>query len=220
MSSSKSSTSFNSNMNNNYSNNPFSSEGFIERTNGGNLSSYEINAQSQTIISPASVIHINSHNHDLSVLSLINEEKNYFVLSQSSIPLIVKYEKGQNEATIVYKEIIYKNEKGDLEKTNIEEVKDYNPYNNNIKEYYKKFICYLEKVEKELKADYKKEKETEIILTIKKKESKIDKEFCLSCNFLINDGRKEIGEESEFLVSNIFNEKDEFGLSCMIDALR
>ena len=208
MSSSKSSTSFNSNMNNNYSNNPFSSENFIGRSNGGNLSSYEINSQSQTVISPAHVTIISSHNHDL--------EKDYFVLSESSIPLIVKYEKGQNKGIIVYKEITYKNEKGDLKKTNIEKVKDYYPSNDKIKEYYEKFILYLENVEKELKDRYKKEEETEIILTIKKE---IDKQFCLSCNFFINDGRKEKGEESEFFVHNIFNEEDGCGFGCMLDAL-
>ena len=187
---------------NNVSGNPFSTSDYRDRSYGNSLSNYEVGSQ------------------NLSVLHKIPQDDDCFVLSESKFTLLVKHEKGQEEANVVYKEIIYKNKKGEICKTNINEVKSYKPDNSKIKKNYEKFLNFFEWAEGEIKAGYKKEKEIEIVMEIKKISSNNEGHyFKCDCKFTINDKRKEKGEENEFTESDFLNVNDGSGLEFMIDAI-
>ena len=188
--------------NNNNSGNPFSTSDYRDRSYGNSLSNYEVGSQ------------------NLSVLTKIPQDDDCFVLSESKFTLLIKHEKGQEEANVVYKEIIYKNKKGEICKTNINEVKSYKPDNSKIKKNYEKFLNFFERAEREIKTGYKKEKEIEIVMEIKKISSNNEGHyFKCDCKFTINDKRKEIGEEYEFTEADFLNVNDGSGLEFMIDAI-
>ena len=188
--------------NNNNSGNPFSTSDYRDRSYGNSLSNYEVGSQ------------------NLSVLTKIPQDDDCFVLSESKFTLLVKHEKGQKEANVVYKEIIYKNKKGEICKTNINEVKSYKPDNSKIKKNYEKFLNFFERAVREIKFGYKKEKEIEIVMEIKKISSNNEGHyFKCDCKFTINDKRKEKGEENEFTESDFLNVNDGSGLEFMIDAI-
>ena len=188
--------------NNNNSGNPFSTSDYRDRSYGNSLSNYEVGSQ------------------NLSVLPKIPQDDDCFVLSESKFTLLIKHEKGQEEANVVYKEIIYKNKKGEICETNIDDVKSYEPDNNKIKKNYEKFLIFFEWAEGEIKAGYKKEKEIEIVMEIKKISSNNEGHyFKCDCKFTINDKRKEIGEEYEFTEADFLNVNDGSGLEFMIDAI-
>ena len=189
--------------NNNNSGNPFSTSDYRDRSYGNSLSNYEVGSQ------------------NLSVLTKIPQDDDCFVLSESKFTLLIKHEKGQKEANVVYKEIIYKNKKGEICKTNIDEVKSYEPDNNKIKKNYEKFLNFFERAVREIKFGYKKEKEIEIVLEIKKISSNNEGHyFKCDCKFTINGERKEKGEEYEFTESDFLNSNDGSGLGYMIDAIK
>ena len=189
--------------NNNNSGNPFSTSDYRDRSYGNSLSNYEVGSQ------------------NLSVLTKIPQDDDCFVLSESKFTLLIKYEKGQKEANVVYKEIIYKNKKGEICKTNIDEVKSYEPDNNKIKKNYEKFLNFFERAVREIKNGYKKEKEIEIVMEIKKISSNNEGHyFKCDCKFTINGERKEKGEEYEFTESDFLNSNDGSGLGYMIDAIK
>ena len=204
MTSETNSTSSYSSYSNNYNNsgNPFSTSDYRDRSYGNSLSNYEVGSQ------------------NLSVLPKIPQDDNCFVLSESKFTLLVKYEKGEKEANVVYKEIIYKNKKGEICKTNIDDVKSYEPDNDKIKQNYEKFLGFFGGAVGEIKTDYKKEKEIEIVMEIKKISSNNEGDyFKCDCKFTINGERKEKGEEYEFTESDFLNSNDGSGLGCMIDAI-
>ena len=187
---------------NNISGNPFSTSDYRDRSYGNSLSNYEVGSQ------------------NLSVLHKIPQDDDCFVLSESKFTLLVKHEKGQEEANVVYKEIIYKNKKGEICKTNINEVKSYKPDNSKIKKNYEKFLNFFERAEREIKTGYKKEKEIEIVMEIKKISSNNEGHyFKCDCKFTINGERKEKGEEYEFTEADFLNVNDGSGLEFMIDAI-
>ena len=188
--------------NNNNSGNPFSTSDYRDRSYGNSLSNYEVGSQ------------------NLSVLPKISPDDDCFVLSNSKFTLSINYKKGQKEANVVYKEIIYKNKKGEICKTNIDDVKSYEPDNDKIKQNYEKFLGFFGGAVGEIKTDYKKEKEIEIVMEIKKISSNNEGHyFKCDCKFTINDKRKENGEEYEFTESDFLNSNDGSGLGCMIDAI-
>jgi len=190
------------NNTNNISGNPFSTSDYRDRSYGNSLSNYEVGSQ------------------NLSVLTKIPQDDDCFVLSESKFTLLVKHEKGQEEANVVYKEIIYKNKKGEICKTNINEVKSYKPDNSKIKKNYEKFLNFFERAEREIKTGYKKEKEIEIVMEIKKISSNNEGHyFKCDCKFTINGERKEKGEEYEFTESDFLNSNDGSGLGFMIVAI-
>ena len=191
------------NNTNNISGNPFSTSDYRDRSYGNSLSNYEVGSQ------------------NLSVLTKIPQDDDCFVLSESKFTLLIKHEKGQKEANVVYKEIIYKNKKGEICKTNIDEVKSYEPDNNKIKKNYEKFLNFFERAVREIKFGYKKEKEIEIVMEIKKISSNNEGHyFKCDCKFTINGERKEKGEEYEFTESDFLNSNDGSGLGYMIDAIK
>ena len=188
--------------NNNNSGNPFSTSDYRDRSYGNSLSNYEVGSQ------------------NLSVLPKIPQDDDCFVLSESKFTLLVKHEKGQEEANVVYKEIIYKNKKGEICKTNINEVKSYKPDNSKIKKNYEKFLNFFERAVREIKFGYKKEKEIEIVMEIKKISSNNEGHyFKCDCKFTINGERKEKGEEYEFTESDFLNSNDGSGLGFMINTI-
>ena len=199
-----STSSYNSYSNaNNISGNSFSTSDYRDRSYGNSLSNYEVGSQ------------------NLSVLPKIPQDDNCFVLSESKFTLLVSHEKGQKEANVVYKEIIYKNKKGEICKTNINEVKSYKPDNSKIKKNYEKFLNFFERAVREIKFGYKKEKEIEIVMEIKKISSNNEGDyFKCDCKFTINGERKEKGEEYEFTESDFLNSNDGSGLGYMIDAIK
>ena len=204
MTSETNSTSSYSSYSNNYNNsgNPFSTSDYRDRSYGNSLSNYEVGSQ------------------NLSVLTKIPQDDDCFVLSESKFTLLVKHEKGEKEANVVYKEIIYKNKKGEICKTNIKEVKSYEPDNNKIKKNYEKFLNFFEWAEREIKSGYKKEKEIEIVMEIKKISSNNEGHyFKCDCKFTIDDERKEKREENEFTEADFLNVNDGSGLEYMIDAI-
>ena len=190
------------NNTNNISGNPFSTSDYRDRSYGNSLSNYEVGSQ------------------NLSVLTKIPQDDDCFVLSESKFTLLVSHEKGEKEANVVYKEIIYKNKKGEICKTNIKEVKSYEPDNNKIEKNYEKFLNFFEWAEGEIKTGYKKEKEIEIVMEIKKISSNNEGHyFKCDCKFTINGERKEKGEEYEFTESDFLNSNDGSGLGFMIVAI-
>ena len=92
--------------------------------------------------------------------------------------------------------------------------------NNKIKKNYEKFLNFFERAEREIKTGYKKEKEIEIVMEIKKISSNNEGDyFKCDCKFTINGERKEKGEEYEFTESDFLNSNDGSGLEFMIDAI-
>ena len=191
------------NNTNNISGNPFSTSDYRDRSYGNSLSNYEVGSQ------------------NLSVLTKIPQDDDCFVLSESKFTLLVSHEKGEKEAKVFYKEIIYKNKKGEICKTNIDDVKSYEPENNKIKKNYEKFLNFFERAVREIKFGYKKEKEIKLFLEIKKISSNNEGYyFKCDCKFTINGERKEKGEEYEFTESDFLNSNDGSGLGYMIDAIK
>ena len=219
MTSCNSSSTYQSNSNNNYSNDPFSEINSKSKSYGGSLGNYETNSQNQAVIPTAPVTPIQSP-PNLSVLPRINEEVDYFILLESNFTLKVKYEKEQNEVIVTYKRICFKNKDGNLEEINIGKIKKYYINNNEIKIFIERLIQFLEKVENELKAEYRKENEIEIILKMKGYGT-IKSKFCLNCHFIINDGRDKNNQENDFLEEDILNpeKKSESGFHCFINAI-
>ena len=182
------STYSNSITNNNNLTDPFSSNSYQNRSYGNSLSNYEINFQSASISN-----------------KMPQDDDDYFVLSNSRFTLSVNYKKGQKEANVVYKDITYKNKKGENFKTNIDIVKKYKPDKGKMKISYPKFVNFIDNVENVLKAEYKKEKEIEIILKITKYNSYNDDYLKCDCKFIIKYGRDEKDKENEFTEEDFLN---------------
>ena len=189
------------NNNNNNLTDPFSTNSYQNRSYGNSLSNYELNSQ------------------NASESTKTPQDDEIFVLSDSKFTLTLNYQKGQKEANVVYKDITYKNKKGENFKTNIDIVKKYEPDNNKIKKSYQKFINnFLDKVENEFKADYRKEKEIEIIMEITGKYPINDSDYLrCDCKFTINDGRDKNNEENEFTEEDFLNKYVGDGLGCLIN---
>ena len=144
----------------------------------------------------------------------LNKEKTFFVLSDSIFNLSVEYKRDKNEAFIKYKKITCKNLENVEEEFNIEEIKNLTSELYELKYYYKKFLDYLNKFEKELKKYYKSDNETEIELRFKMQNFGDD--YIINCELLIND---ENFEENSFKDENILNFSDHHGLYLIIEAL-
>jgi len=138
------------------------------------------------------------------------EITDYNFMSESSFTIRVDYKKGENEAIVKYKKIICKEKE-----FKIEDVKSYKSEDEVFNMHYKKFIKFLEIVEKELKSKYKREKEIEIDL-------KFNLQFCdikfVNCNYIINDDNL---KDNFFMDSNILDKINQYydGLSSMILAI-
>ena len=188
--------------NNNNSTDPFSSNSYQNRSYGNSLSNYEINSQGASVSN-----------------KIPKDDDDYFVLSNSRFTLSVNYKKGQNEANVVYKDITYTNKNGEINKTNIDIVKKYKPDKGKMKISYPKFVNFIDNVENVLKAEYKKEKEIEIILKITKYNSYNDDYLKCDCKFIINDGRDEKDKENEFTEEDFLNKYIGDGLGVMIASI-
>ena len=135
----------------------------------------------------------------------------YKILSDSKFIITVEYE---NEVLINYKEIICEDVK-----LKIESIKDFTAGDEDfdLKDKYEKFNKYLEEFEKELKNNYKKETETEIILEIKKKS---DVHYDAIWKIIIDDDEKEEQEKEEcFIDENFLETNTHNGLGCLIEEI-
>ena len=188
--------------NNNNSTDPFSSNSYQNRSYGNSLSNYEINSQSASVSNKKP-----------------QDDDDYFVLSNSRFTLSVNYKKGQKEANVVYKDITYTNKNGEINKTNIDIVKNYKPDKGKMKKSYPNFVNFMGEVENVLKTRYKKEKEIEIILKITKYNSYNDDYLKCDCKFIIKYGRDEKDKENEFTEEDFLNKFIGDGLGCMIQSI-
>ena len=188
--------------NNNNLTDPFSSNSYQNRSYGNSLSNYEINSQSAPVTNKKP-----------------QDDDDYFVLSNSRFTLSVNYKKGQKEANVVYKDITYTNKNGEINKTNIDIVKKYEPDKGKMKKSYPKFVKFIDRVENVLKNEYKKEKEIEIILKITKYNSYNDDYLKCDCKFIIKYGRDEKDKENEFTEEDFLNKYIGDGLGVMIASI-
>ena len=131
----------------------------------------------------------------------------YKILSDSKFIITVEYE---NEVLINYKEIICEDVK-----LKIESIKDFSAGDEDfdLKDKYEKFNKYLEEFEKELKKNYKKETETEIILKIKKKS---ENHYDANWKLINIDEKEEQEKEKCFTDENFLETNTHNGLGCLI----
>ena len=131
----------------------------------------------------------------------------YKILSDSKFIITVEYE---NEVLINYKEIICEDVK-----LKIESIKDFSAGDEDfdLKDKYEKFNKYLEEFEKELKENYKKETETEIILKIKKKS---ENHYDANWKLINIDEKEEQEKEKCFTDENFLETNTHNGLGCLI----
>ena len=134
----------------------------------------------------------------------------YKILSDSKFIITVEYE---NEVLINYKEIICEDVK-----LKIESIKDFSAGDEDfdLKDKYEKFNKYLEEFEKELKNNYKKETETEIILEIKKKS---DVHYDAIWKIIIDDEKEKQEKEGCFIDENFLETNTHNGLGCLIEEI-
>ena len=134
----------------------------------------------------------------------------YKILSDSKFIITVEYE---NEVLINYKEIICEDVK-----LKIESIKDFSAGDEDfdLKDKYEKFNKYLEEFEKELKKNYKKETETEIILEIKKKS---DVHYDAIWKIIIDDEKEKQEKEGCFIDENFLETNTHNGLGCLIEEI-
>ena len=140
----------------------------------------------------------------------MNNDIAYNILSSSKFIITVKYVKEKNEVSINYKEIICEDVK-----LKIESIKDFSAGDEDfdLKDKYEKFNKYLEEFEKELKNNYKKETETEIILEIKKKS---DVHYDAIWKIIIDDEKEKQEKEGCFIDENFLETNTHNGLGCLI----
>ena len=131
----------------------------------------------------------------------------YKILSDSKFIITVEYE---NEVLINYKEIICEDDK-----LKIEYIKEFSAGDEDfdLKDKYEKFNKYLEEFEKELKENYKKETETEIILKIKKKS---ENHYDANWKLINIDEKEEQEKEKCFTDENFLETNTHNGLGCLI----
>ena len=137
----------------------------------------------------------------------MNNDMAYKILSDSKFIITVEYE---NEVLINYKEIICEDVK-----LKIESIKDFSAGDEDfdLKDKYEKFNKYLEEFEKELKKNYKKETETEIILKIKKKS---ENHYDANWKLINIDEKEEQEKEKCFTDENFLETNTHNGLGCLI----
>ena len=137
----------------------------------------------------------------------MNNDMAYKILSDSKFIITVEYE---NEVLINYKEIICEDVK-----LKIESIKDFSAGDEDfdLKDKYEKFNKYLEEFEKELKENYKKETETEIILKIKKKS---ENHYDANWKLINIDEKEEQEKEKCFTDENFLETNTHNGLGCLI----
>ena len=189
MSSSNNSNSFtrSTNSNKKYSGGDyFGHSSYLNKSEGKGYSQYEMNEE-------------NLYN--------MNNDMAYKILSDSKFIITVEYE---NEVLINYKEIICEDVK-----LKIESIKDFTAGDEDfdLKDKYEKFNKYLEDFEKELKENYKKETETEIILKIKKKS---ENHYDANWKLINIDEKEEQEKEKCFTDENFLETNTHNGLGCLI----
>ena len=192
MSSSNNSNSFtrSTNSNKKYSGGDyFGHSSYLNKSEGKGYGPYEMNEENQDNMS-----------NDMA----------YKILSDSKFIITVEYE---NEVLINYKEIICEDVK-----LKIESIKDFSAGDEDfdLKDKYEKFNKYLEEFEKELKENYKKETETEIILEIKKKS---DVHYDAIWKIIIDDEKEKQEKEWCFIDENFLETNTHNGLGCLIEEI-
>jgi len=170
----------------------FGHSSYLNKSEGKGYSQYEMNEE-------------NLYN--------MNNDIAYNILSSSKFIITVKYVKEKNEVSINYKEIICEDVK-----LKIESIKDFSAGDEDfdLKDKYEKFNKYLEEFEKELKNNYKKETETEIILEIKKKS---DVHYDAIWKIIIDDEKEKQEKEGCFIDENFLETNTHNGLGCLIEEI-
>ena len=147
----------------------------------------------------------------------IKGEQAYQILSNSTFTLIVDKKSEQDKANVTFKEITYKIKENDPDqKIDFEDVKNIKSDDVKLNTNYTNFIQFLAKVESELKAGYKKPRETKIDLKFEMKNDLTDN-YNINCIYFIHDNNL---EENDFKEENFLNCNNNYsGLNCMITAL-
>ena len=166
----------------------FGHSSYLNKSEGKGYAPYEMNEENQDNMS-----------NDMA----------YKILSDSKFIITVEYEK-KNGVLINYKEIICEDVK-----LKIESIKDFSAGDEDfdLKDKYEKFNKYLEEFEKELKENYKKETETEIILKIKKKS---ENHYDANWKLINIDEKEEQEKEKCFTDENFLETNTHNGLGCLI----
>lgn len=149
-------------------------------------------------------------------ISELKKEKAFNILYNSNFVLIVEYKKEGDETIIEFKKIIYKDESNKDCEVTFEELNKIESQDYELNNKFGDFITVLEKIQKEIKSQYRRDKITEIDLNFIMENYE---NYNITCKYKINDD-KESGEK-DFNDENILDDKCSFnGLTYMLNALQ
>ena len=148
--------------------------------------------------------------------SELKKEKAFNILYNSNFVLIVEYKKEGDETIIEFKKIIYKDESNKDCEVTFEELNKIESQDYELNNKFEDFINVLEKIQREIKSQYRRDKITEIDLNFIMENYE---NYNITCKYKINDD-EESGEK-DFNDENILDEKCSFnGLTYMLNALQ
>ena len=150
----------------------------------------------------------------------ITKEQAYQILNKSTFNLVLEHKKGEKNASITYKSIIYDvNENpGNVPSLEIDDIKKISSIDDTLNTNYRKFIEFLENIETELKSGYTSEKpiNIEIKFSLVNSDTGNNSNYKINCNFYIND---KSFEENNFIDEDFLNNTTHNGLNYLINSL-
>ena len=150
----------------------------------------------------------------------ITKEQAYQILNKSTFNLVLEHKKGEKNASITYKSIIYDvNENpGNVPSLEIDDIKKISSIDDTLNTNYRKFIEFLENIETELKSGYNSEKpiNIEIKFSLVNSDTGNNSNYKINCNFYIND---KSFEENNFIDEDFLNNTTHNGLNYLINSL-
>ena len=159
---------------------------------------------------------LNSYsNYEISEKSIseLKKDKAFNILSDSNFVVMLEYKQGRNKANIEYKKISYKDESNNTCELTLEELKNIVSEDSDLNSKFGQFIILLDKIERELISQYKRNKKTEINLHFKMENYN---NYYINVLYNIND---DDSDEKEFLDENILD-NNFTGLTYMINELQ
>ena len=134
--------------------------------------------------------------------------------------MVLEHKKGEKNASITYKSIIYDvNENpGNVPSLEIDDIKKISSIDDTLNTNYRKFIEFLENIETELKSGYNSEKQIniEIKFSLVNSDTGNNSNYKINCNFYIND---KSFEENNFIDEDFLNNTTHNGLNYLINSL-
>ena len=151
-------------------------------------------------------------------ISELKKEKAFNILYNSNFVLIVEYKEERNETFIKFKKIMYKDESDKDCEVTFEELKAIEAQDYELNNKFEDFINVLEKIQREIKSQYRRDKITEIDLNFIMEYYENYENYDITCKYYINNEEK---GEKDFKDENILDDKCTFnGLTYMLNALQ